>query len=996
MLVSGEAREEFAALSVQLDVKVRRPDWVRVPLRLGAAALDGAAEYSGNGDHLLVYDEESKSYVVWLRGAPGANHRLTLRVKSPLTLAGNQHKLALDLPSAATSKLALTVPGTEISVIAVPGGAKPEISSTEQASIISLLGIGGDFSLTWMDKAISASPADPVLESSGAILAKIDGRSVTTEATLQVRSFGGAFDHFHVRLPKGAVLTGAEQAGYTLSPKRRADEALIEVRLDKPTSEPVEIKLTTEHAFDVTKGELIELAGFQVLEAAPHRQGGQIAVLVSGDWQVIWEARSRVRQIDEPVEALRRRDLLAAFEFVGQPCSLTARIAARRSRISVDPEYVCHVDAYASHLEAKLKYAVRGAKVFALEIDMAGWEVDEVGPPGLIDAKLSPGAEDGHLRLLLAQPTVGDFEIELRAHRPHPDPSADLALSLPVFTDATAGPATLAVIPAQNVELNAKTDQFVALSPLRGSPSLPFADAAFGAQVFRMERPNAIYVATMSVRSQKIGVQVANTVDVRRTATSVTQRFDYQVLYEPVARLNFSAPRMLVADNRLTWFVDDERATAQLVGEDRGAGDGLRLELALPKPRIGVLQVVCRYDLSSDGIAPGASKQFSIPLLMPLEGEFGQNTLDIQCQAGLGIEAPPDRWKLIDQESTADAQHWRLAAAAAVNSASLSVVAADQPAPVAAIADRAWVQTWLTDHTRQDRAVFSISSTAPRVTVTLPEDADMEDAEVFLDGKAVYPAIKNARDLVFPWPTEPGPHVLDLRFRYLSRDDGVSANFRSPGFGGGVRVRRLYWQLIVPRDRHLLRFDDDLAPEFSWRFGGLFWARANRLGQADLEDWTDAIREPPPPEAVNDYLFSLIGESESPSVSLGRRSTIVFCGSVAVLGIALLAAYVPWLRQPTAIVVLGLLLLVVALAYPGPALLLGQGASVGILLAVFAAILRRALPQNAVKELPRSQPSSMIERSVTDTYSRPVSQGSHASIAAAMAVEQTGSESGAR
>jgi hypothetical protein len=126
-----------------------------------------------------------------------------------------------------------------------------------------------------------------------------------------------------------------------------------------------------------------------------------------------------VRQIDEPVEGLRRRDLLAAFEYVGQPCSLAARVVARRSRISVDPEYVYHVDAYESRLEAKLRYSIRGAKVFSLGLEMPGWDVDDVGPASVVDLKSVAVDEAGHLRIPLTQPTVGEVEITLRARRHH-------------------------------------------------------------------------------------------------------------------------------------------------------------------------------------------------------------------------------------------------------------------------------------------------------------------------------------------------------------------------------------------------------------------------------------------------------------------------------------------------------------------------------------------------------------------------------------------------
>ena len=42
-----------------------------------------------------------------------------------------------------------------------------------------------------------------LLQSLGKVLVRIDGPSVNTEATLQVSSFGGEFQEFRVRLPRG-------------------------------------------------------------------------------------------------------------------------------------------------------------------------------------------------------------------------------------------------------------------------------------------------------------------------------------------------------------------------------------------------------------------------------------------------------------------------------------------------------------------------------------------------------------------------------------------------------------------------------------------------------------------------------------------------------------------------------------------------------------------------------------------------------------------------
>jgi hypothetical protein len=420
------------------------------------------------------------------------------------------------------------------------------------------------------------------------------------------------------------------------------------------------------------------------------------------------------------------------------------------------------------------------------------------------------------------------------------------------------------------------------------------------------------------------------------------------------------------------------------------------MQLELPEPQIGSLEVSNRYEVPSGELRPGASAAVEIPLAMPLEGEFGRNTLDVRCEMGLDAELSGAHWKLVEQTEAGREQNLRLAAATAASSAALSIVAEDRPA-TAKIIERAWVQTWLTDQMRQERAVFSISASEPRVTLTLPEGASASDTEVFLDRRAVRATLRNGNDLSVEWPADAEAHVLEVRYRYLNPEVGASVAFKTPSFGKNAHARRTYWQLMVPRDWHLLTSSTGLAPEFTWLFSGLNWSRANLLDQSELEEWTGTLHEPPPPEGVNAYLLSVIANDASPDVWLGRRSIIVFGGSLVVLGLTLLVLYVPWVRRPGALIAGGGFLFALALAYPGPAIVLGQGAVLGIALAIFAALLHRTMKTTVVRgELPRPQPSSILERTTTGVYARPAVASSNSSNATALALERSTSESEAR
>ena len=149
-----------------------------------------------------------------------------------------------------------------------------------------------------------------MLEAAGTVLTRLDRRAVSAEATLSVRSYGVPFDHFRVRLPPGMSLAPANASGYTVTPveadaKQKATPSLVDVRLPKATTGPVEVRLACRRDYDPLKDQSsCELAGFEVVGAA--RQWGVTAVSTGDDWQVLWGTTSDVRQTDQLPEALRK------------------------------------------------------------------------------------------------------------------------------------------------------------------------------------------------------------------------------------------------------------------------------------------------------------------------------------------------------------------------------------------------------------------------------------------------------------------------------------------------------------------------------------------------------------------------------------------------------------------------------------------------------------------------------------------------------------------
>ncbi len=479
MTLIGVSRGDRAELTVVFKLLLNSAGWVRVPLALNKCVLRGSAEFKGTGEEFLQPDAASGGYICWIRAAANSPCELTLNVLAPVSSSAEENRLELSLPHAAVSKLTLHVPTMGVVASASPGIAPPDVSPASppsSGSDISALGIGGDCWLAWRESDQPAAQLSSALEATGAILVRIDGRSVNSDATLSVRSFGAEFDHFHVRLPPGAELVGGRQDGYTLTAGSGKSSGQVEVKLDRKTVGPVEVRLLTERTYDATTGkdgaatnpERLELAGFDVVEAIPHRQWGYLAVAVAGDWQLIWGEQNRMRQVSELPDNLRRKDIVAGFEYFGQPNSLVVRVMPRKTRSSVEPQYVYSVHEDEVRLDARLDYTIRGAKLFKFEIDMAGWEFDRVRPEGLIDVGSISTSPGGLLTLPLIEPATGEIELAITAHRRNKPKTKTIAWSLPRPRADVIGPAEIAISPAENIELTPRVAELKGLARSTG------------------------------------------------------------------------------------------------------------------------------------------------------------------------------------------------------------------------------------------------------------------------------------------------------------------------------------------------------------------------------------------------------------------------------------------------------------------------------------------------------------------------------------------------
>ncbi len=1001
------------------------------------------ADASGVTMLSIYFEGDGRGYVCWFEGKTGDRHRLTLKVLVPLDRTGNETRLQLVSPLLGWSELKLSVPVANATARVSPGAKLGPSTTGNGTTEFSVQWRGGDVELAWREPAQQVAAAAPVLGAEGTVMAGIDRRSIETEATLTVHSHGAEFDRFHVRLPKGARWVPGSASGYTVTQVASDDSAsagrLLEVRLLEKGSGPIRVGLNTTRSHNPAKpDEQIDLAGFEVVEAA--RQWGYIDIAAAGDWQVLFDSSRGVQRVDplavpptanddavrtangavtpatngavpptaKNAVTLQGEDVVARFEYFAQPCSLLVRLAAKQTRIRVEPEYLLLVDADQILLEANLDYTVRGAKAYELEVTLPaggkagpGWELDNVYQRvgeelmALGDVKVG-GA--GRYAIPLLQPSTGEIKLRLRAHWPIPENTDSLVLPLPVPRADSPPRSAVLVMPADNVKLTPNDESTVGLSRQQVTlqmeiPQRQQAPLSYRGEPGVLPGQGAVFSADFAVLRQSISAEVSSRVTVEETSYLVEQDLIYTIAHEPTDRLIVELPHALVSSKQLEFEHDGKKlALTDFPGETDNAPTQ-RKQIRLPRPYIGLCKLRVRYRRPFDKPATDKWLDLSVALVMPGEAELTGNRLHVTSAAETTSPAETrvdDRWSAAETgPSPPDRpQEWQWTSSRRTDEVGLSVRWADQNALGCTIVDRAWIQTWLTQSDREDRVVFSFTSNRKQLKLVVPPGNVPAQTLGLLDGKPV--EIESAADgtLIVPLATASlaaggtasfgaggtggtrHKHLLELRIHFLQqRPPRGRISLELPRPGDDVWIRQLRWQLILPKNEHLISTPNGFTGEFVWGWGGYGFGRKPLMDEKDLEAWVGiSPGELPAADGTNRYLFSNFGRSGDVGrceLRTSGKEWIVLIASGAALVAGLLLIYVPASRHPAALLVAAVALMCVGTLYPEPTLLIAQAALLGLALTLMAGLLERTVARRWQGIMPNGLSASVTETGST-------------------------------
>ncbi|MCE9525581.1 MAG: hypothetical protein K8R36_05965 [Planctomycetales bacterium] len=944
--ITGSVQNQLANLEVTASIRIRDEGWVRVPLKMNKGVLLDIPKYTGSGEQFTTFDA-TEGYQCWLKGADAKPHVVRMTIVYPIHESGTQSRLEVLLPRATESSLKLQVPFEKAEGFLKAGneGIVSSKSSGGGKSDLEVIGPGGDLQLTWQPAAEISAEARQLLDASGEVTVRIESRNrIGSDARLKVRSFGSPVETFRVRLPAGMEWVPTNPTGYSVIPVtaaggERAQE--LEVKLDRPSSGITEVRLLASLAPGAeSAGGALQPARFEVLGAV--RQRGVIDFVIDGDWSLEWTEDASTRRVDVPAEAAASSKSIARFEYFRQPCGLQLKVAARPTRLVIEPSYLIFVEPQLVRLEATLRCRVRGARPARLTVALGDWQLDRAGPEALVEQELVDGVQKPLSLPLKAGPT-GEMELKLELHKEIAAGSSRFAFDLPRPVADLLDPASVVVLAADNVEIAPRIRELSGLTtdalpsgiklPERQQQPLVFRDLGYAG--------SSHFSADFQVRTRQVTVDAAARLQFSPRAVTVEQRLRYRILYEPQRTFTLLVPETLAARGEIKVLLGNQAlllAPAPAISSASGPSLA-RYQITAPQELRGNVELLVQYSVPLPALENEKPTELAVPLVIPAEDEVqstsGQSlavtwgdTLDVELAAFSSAG-----FQLVT--STGSATELQYSSARLLPSARWKLSPADQSAGRTVSVSRVWLQSLINDQGRRDRTAWKLRTTAHELAIRFPTGTDMESVELALDGArlGVVRIDKESAYFTLKADSAQRERVLEAWFAVRGGEplgEILQNRVAAPQLLGVSHIREAYWQLCLPADRHLLGDPPGFIPEMQYSWRNWFWDRRGAMRQEELEDWVGATHQQAIPQQTNQYLFSSFGSFENiPLFAVSRRLILGMAGAV-ILGLGLLLLHIPTLRHPATALFIAVAIGAASLTWPAAGLLLAQGSTLAL------------------------------------------------------------------
>lgn len=1030
--IAGEAAEQWANLTAQLEVHVVRDDrWLEIPLRLDQALL---LEYShaGDGEAAPSAAGDRDQGLVWLLRGKGV-HTLTFVLRVPLRQTTNGSQLQLRLPELAelfAGEFQLRIPGNQLSIQTSETIRVTQTPQSDGTGTLVRAAVTGDrIDLRWHPVVEETSSISRALTNL-VVRLRDDTVQLAARQEIRLRQTGVAF--VDVRVPtepmraSGPVriseASGAEQQVVPVTADR---EGWVRVPLDGVVGTVARLDWSFEAPFDETTKQ-IAIDGLEL--ASADEQTGTISIEGFDRHRLTRRGDSGEGVTRIGVDELPAAGAFAnlAYRFQTGSYRLVLDVDPIESSYGITPVYVLELTGGRARLETRFLLSVDAGQVDALSViwPQTGSAIWSVAPVALgggevrrDEAVEAPPPAEAPQAAATDQPAPEVSDVEPRDAEPA-DPAArkptrwllkptspwgdgdepgltaecalapaegqaTLSLTLPRAADARILPGQLIVVMADHVQATLTPRAGTVLtqqSSLRPLGSLGVDDLGDRAgQAFEIRRDNPESELTvdiaLSLQDRQIQTHSVVTVDDLRSSPLVTQVIRYEVEFGRLSSVRLSLPDLL--HQTVSELFRAEELPIRLNGDVLPAAwDGAEADVPLPTPRLGRFDItIGPYRLPRPATSDGSRV---IPIVSSVDHSFSTVRVEVPEIDTVAVTLVSESWTALGTVPQGAA--WITNSSPA--SVTLNLATGLDDVPQRAAISTAFLQSQVYEGGAVlTVAQYRLATDVPRLVVRLPSNAESPTfawgAEELTD-----PAVRELPDIAGQYVIErPAGAAWDswLSIRYRVQSPPLrwvqSTPIRFPSFGAHVQVDQTYWQVSLPRSLHLLSVPPLLSPQYEWARQGLVWRRsALPLFERTRAELIDAGATPVPSlEAGNNYEFQTLGKVPEVHVASMSSSLLVFLGAGITLIASFLVIKVPAGRSLWLWLLVGAALAVLALLQLETLLLLMQPAAYGMVLPLLALVFEKITERKSVL------PESLSTRASYEIVSLGGQDSSHAS-----------------
>ncbi len=970
VVVSGALGTDRARLRCELVTSVRSSGTFWAPIGLDGLVLRRVSE--GDRD-LAARATASGAWEVQV-DRPG-RHEITVELLAPVQSDVSGERLSLAIPQAGATRIDLTVAGPVEEAEVVPGLAlSPEaFAESGETRLRASIPARSRLELRWRTRSAAEGTSPAMLSARGEIAADVDRGTLRLQSTWSIACDRGSTSELTLRVPDPQdELLELQVDDQPIAIEGRFDlkSRLVSVPLASPfrAGESRRVRLLTRRSLPSTATTRVEVEGFPIVGATS--QSGVLGVTQAADLWVSGVAGRGLRQIDprELPDSLRARpSTVLAYGFIEQPFRLALRVDPSPPTVQVSEALTLSMLPGEARIDARLDYRQTRGKVQEVRIELpAGFTLDEVGPPEVVEASQVLEESNGE-RTLLARlaaqaPGTTRFRIHLAGRQALSGAEPTTTVGLPRPEDASSLGTQVALVVSRELSavLPDERSGFRLLStegpadwswPGGRSPSEPVSWLSHAGSPSSL--PLSITHRDRAVRGQ---ITVQATVD--RRWLDVRQTLSIQVRNGVVTTLELAVPALLEG----RWEVEGGEIAARDRLDD-GRGSLVRYRLTMGRVISDALLLRLRSRVPVEGLSPDRALRLEVPWiglpgveLEPVRVEVGSDAGVRLSALGAGWSSVPDAERSAPRDGGSAAQLvWQGSATSPV----FPAVEATAPEPVSlpgTVASRLWLRSVaLGDGSQRVSAWYRIETHRGSLILRLPEGAS-ELLVRGVNGPMEVNEDKNENTIEIVISDPPGA-ATTVNARYSRPEAG---DWDGPELIGGV-VQQTRREVRLPWSRALVGVPLGWIDENEWYWNQYVWKRRPLRDGAALGEWIGLPPRlvDPREDVVAGYHGYLFGRDGGPSAFVPRvfsRAALVGVCSGVVLVVGIVFLLYRRSGRLLRALVLGAALAMVA-AFDATSLLqLLQSGAVGVLLLLVAALTQR-LVERRQGMLARPSPS---------------------------------------